>query len=237
MVSQQWILLSVILLFVAAEPYELAPLLQQCRWVRPTGFGHSADWREHRVLAAACGPGPELVVEAMTQAMTSVRPDAVISAGVCGALDPALRIGEIFVAGDVMFRGRRYSCAQPRTTRRHAGGVLSSQDRVVVTAQEKQALARTGCSAVDMESGAIAARAAQDGLPFYSVRAVSDLAGESFPIDFNEMRDPAGRFSRIKIIRAALADPFGRAAALWRIRHNTRLAAHALGDFLADCGF
>jgi len=227
----------VILLVVAAEPYELALLMQQCRWVRRTPFGYSGDWREYRLLAAHAGPGPELALEAMTQAMQSVRPDAVISAGVCGALDPAMRIADIFVAREIVFRGRHFSCTSLRTIKEHREGVLACQDRVAVTAEEKKTLAGTGCAAVDMESGAVAARATQDGLPFYCIRGVSDLADETFEIDFTEMRDSAGRFSRGKIVRAALGDPFRLMPALARIRRNTRLAASALGEFLADCRF
>ena len=225
-----------ILLCVGAEDYELAPLMAQCRWVRRTPFGYSAEWREHRLLAAL-GTGPEPALEAMKLAMKITRPDAVISAGLCGALDSSLGIGDIFVADDVLFRGRRYSCNRPRTLKPYTHGALLSQDRVAVTAGEKSALAATGCLVVDMESGAVASGAAADRLPFFCIRAVSDLADESFEIDFNEMRDSSGRFSRLKILRAALAKPIRRMPALRRIRRNSREAAQALGEFLADCRF
>lgn len=225
------------LLVVSAESYELAPIRQQCRWMRRTSFGFSADWREYRLVAACGGPGPDLAVEAMTAAMKNIRPDALISAGVCGGLEPGLRIADVFVGREVSFRGRSFSCTQPRTLKRFISGVLICHDRVVVTAEEKGRLAGEGFAAVDMESGPVAARAAHDGLPFYCIRAVSDLADENLAIDFNDMRDSAGRFSNARIVRAALANPFQLAPALARIRRNTRLAANALGDFLANCRF
>jgi adenosylhomocysteine nucleosidase len=236
LVSGQWVLLSVILLCVAAETYELAPLLAQSRWIRRTSFGYSADWGEHR-LVAAFGTGPESALEAMKLAMKTTKPDAVISAGVCGALKPFLRVGDIFVADEIVFRSRHYSCTRPRTLKPYSSGVLTSQDRVAVTAAEKATLAANGCSAVDMESGAVAAGLVNLGVPLYCIRAVSDLADEGFAIDFNEMRDSRGHFSRAKILRAALGSPIRLVPELRRIRRNTRLAARALGDFLADCRF
>ncbi len=86
-----------------------------------------------------------------------------------------------------------------------------------------------------MESAAIARKAAEWGVPFYAIRAVSDTALEDMPLDFNLYRDAAGRFSRTRIALAALARPFTRVPALLRLDRNCRIAAESLGDFFADC--
>jgi nucleoside phosphorylase len=110
-------------------------------------------------------------------------------------------------------------------------------DRVVVTAEEKARLRATGAAAVDMEAAALAERAARCGATFYAVRVVLDRAGESFQIDYNRVQDKTGRFSRLRIARAALSDPFRAMPEVLRLERRGRAAARVLGDFLADCRF
>jgi adenosylhomocysteine nucleosidase len=107
---------------------------------------------------------------------------------------------------------------------------------VAGTREEKQALARAGALAVDMESAAVRAVAGERGLRYYCIKAVSDRADEALPLDFNRYRNPDGRFSRIHIGFAALARPvlFPRLMALQR---KAGQAAQSLGDFLANCEF
>jgi adenosylhomocysteine nucleosidase len=137
--------------------------------------------------------------------------DGIISTGFCGALDPALRVGDIVRD-------------------------LHSIDRVAVTAAEKRELrVRTGAAAVDMESAAIARKAADWRIPFHIIRAVSDIAEEDMPLDFNAYRGPDGRFSRTRIALAALARPLTRVPALLRLDRNCRIAAESLGDCFAHC--
>ena len=112
-----------------------------------------------------------------------------------------------------------------------------SMDRVVTTVAEKRRLYAAGAAAVDMEAAAVALRALQEGLPFYCVRAVLDLASDGFMLDFNGLRSPDGRFSRMRILRAALARPWAAVPELMRLERRGRMAARALGDFLADCRF
>ena len=63
---------------------------------------------------------------------------------------------------------------------------------------------RTSADAVEMEACAVADRAKQCDVPFYAVRVVTDTFGENFPLDFNTTRTEDGRFSRAKILYAAL---------------------------------
>jgi hypothetical protein len=68
-------------------------------------------------------------------------------------------------------------------------------------------------------------------LPFYCIRAVSDLAHEDFVNDFNAALQPDGRFS---IISLAKQLKFGE---LLRLKQRTELASKKLGDFLAATTF
>jgi hypothetical protein len=94
-----------------------------------------------------------------------------------------------------------------------------------------------GAVAVEMEAAAVAGRAKEWRMPFYCVRAVSDLALEGFALDLNEMRDEEGRFSRSRIVLRALTSPLRLFPELLRLNRNSGRAARALGDFFANCSF
>ena len=196
---------------VAAEKREL------------TGIAKRAEW-----VLAANGPGPKLVAEALDLALREKRTvDGIVSTGFCGALDPALGIGEIVVSGE--------GVTSPRSFVR---GEILSRDRVAVTAAEKRGLReQTGAVAIEMESAAAAAKAREWGVPFRCIKVISDTAAENLPLDFNLYRDSAGRFSRSRIALAAMARPFTAIPALLRLDRNCRRAAEKLGEFFADCKF
>jgi nucleoside phosphorylase len=124
------------------------------------------------------------------------------------------------------------ACARGSVT----NGALLSVDRVASTAAYKSELRKTGAAAIEMEAAAVAEKAKKYNLPFYCIRVVTDTATESFPLDFNRMRDANGRFSRTKIVAAALRHPsvFPK---LIELNKRCKLAAEALGDFIADTRF
>ena len=219
-------------LLVAAERREFAGLLARIgTGVRLKGsgakFAREVYWKGNRWWLLANGPGPELAAKAFEMGAKREEVDAVVSTGLCGALDPALRIGDVVVAGVVPLQARRY-----------AAGDVHSIDRVAVTARDKRLLRNeTGSIAVDMETAAIRKQAALMKVPSFCVRAVSDSAGDDLPLDFNQFRDTRGDFSRPKIAMAALARPFSVLPRLMEFDRDCRCAAETLGEFLADCQF
>ncbi len=174
------------------------------------------------------------------------------STGFCGALDPALQPCDIFVATQLLIppnsstvpvpsRDRKeavatsvHECSPITTTRKYKSGKLLSMDRVASTADEKLELRQTGADAVEMEAAAVAAKAQEWNLPFYAIRVVTDTATENFPLDFNRMRDDAGRFDRTKIIAAALRRPGVIFPELLKLNKRCKSAAKVLGEFIAD---
>jgi adenosylhomocysteine nucleosidase len=199
-------------LVIAAERRELDGILK--RFGKSTKlswhakFAREAEWNGDRWLLIANGPGA-LAAQALEQRIDVT---GIVSTGFCGALDPALKIGDV------------------------VSDVPLSLDHVVSTAEEKRALrAQTGASIVEMESAAVMTKAAEWGAEFYSVRAVSDTSAEDMPLDFNLYRDPEGRFSRTRIALAAMTRPFTAIPALLRLERNCKIAARSLGDYFAHC--
>jgi 4-hydroxy-3-methylbut-2-enyl diphosphate reductase len=98
--------------------------------------------------------------------------DAVVIAGLCGALDPGLRPGDLVVASEVRAGDESLPCATDLAERLGARvGPVVSLDHVA-RRDEKRALAESGALAVDMESFWLARHAAPR--PVAVVRAVVD---------------------------------------------------------------
>jgi adenosylhomocysteine nucleosidase len=240
MVSGQRILL------VAAEPREFAGLLPFCSGVRKIGwpvywarYGESGG---RQLWMVANGAGAAHAGRAVAVAQPECRPEAIVSMGFCGALDPALNIGDVFMATAVEAAGRRFEVCVPSAVQagalpRHATGVLASIDHVAQTAAEKKILRATGASAVEMEAGGVAQRAVEQGIPLFCVRAVTDTAGESFVTDFNRALRSDGHFGTISILTSAFGNPRKAFPELFRLRNFCRIASRTLGEFIAGCRF
>lgn len=216
---------------IAAEAREFAGLmpfldgLEEFAW--GLDYAVSALGQGRRWVLAANGPGPRLARQAAAGALERVQ-GTVISTGFCGALDPSLAVGDIFVAATVLdaASGAQYGTGTP-------GGVLLSGDRVFVTAREKAELHEsTGAKAVDMEAAAVAQTATEFGRAFRCVRVVSDAVDQDLPLDFNRYRDASGRFSKRRILSAALAHPFKVLPHLIQLDRQARYAARQLGEHL-----
>ena len=88
-----------------------------------------------------------------------------------------------------------------------------------------------------MEAAGVAARAEALGRPFYCIKTVTDLAGESMANDFNSALRSDGHFDTMKILTSSLRHPSVRLPELFRLRKRCLRASKVLGDFVADCRF
>ncbi len=140
--------------------------------------------REAKVIARAgfapvVGGGDALRLEALIEArMGDAR--AVISMGLCGALSPELKIGDVVVGEgktDPVWR----AALAAQFPHAHLG-LVYAQDTMLATAADKARIhGETGAIAVDMESHIAARVAARHGLPFAVLRVVSDRADQTLP--------------------------------------------------------
>ncbi len=225
------------LVFVAAERRELEGLLGHVDEIAkpdwPLDFARLGRLHGRRVVLVANGPGPKLAGDAVDAVDRNEQVDALVSMGFCGGLQPSLGACDIFVATQV---NGVAPALLPVTQKPFQSGALLSIDRVVSTAAEKATLAKNA-DAVEMEAAAVADRAKRYRVPFYAVRVVTDTCEESFPLDFNQVRNADGRFSRARIVAAALRSPGTVLPELIKLNKTTKRAAQALGDFLADARF
>lgn len=242
MVSGQRILL------VAAEPREFDGLLRFCSGVQklawPVYWARYGESGGRQLWMVANGAGAEHAGRAAEAACAECHPEAMVSMGFCGALDPALKIGDVFVAtGITRIMGAapavraQFAVGLPQSSAGHALGTLASIDHVAQTAAEKKLLRASGASAVEMEAAGVARSATDYGIPFFCVRSVTDTAGQSFVTDFNKALLSDGHFGTIRILTSALRSRGKAFPELFRLRNSCHIASHTLGEFIAGCRF
>lgn len=135
--------------------------------------------------------------------------DMAISSGLACALTASF-VGELFIGTDVLAVrsdgtkeiGTSVICDRTLTDMAlraaHAEGLPAragrfvSLPRIVCRGEDKRRVAtETDAMALDMESAAIGAMAAEHRVPFVVIRAASDLLDEDLPMDFNLFLEPA----------------------------------------------
>jgi len=226
---------------VTAEAREFSGLLPHASSITPLpwpiAFSRRILLNGQPWILAANGPGPAHAPHAATTARQHTQPRANRSTGFCGALDPSIPAASIFLATSVVSGAQSFPVQGPSHMPAPAHtGTLLTQDRVAITAAEKAALVARGAHTVDMEAAAVASAARAAHTPFFCIRVVSDDAHDSLPLDFNQYRDPSGRFSRRRIALATLFRPV-LIRRLIRFDNSCRHSAILLGDFLVDCRF
>jgi 4-hydroxy-3-methylbut-2-enyl diphosphate reductase len=147
----------------------LAPLAVEAKAVRS-----GAPWaRVERV-----GMGPRRASKS-AELLDRGASGAVLIAGFCGALDPALKPGDVVLASEVRGPTGTTVCSDPAILagvlrrgglRVHVGPIASSQR--LVLRDRRRALQRTGALAVDKESAWLAPAA--QGQPLITLRVVVD---------------------------------------------------------------
>ena len=163
----------------------------------------SSDPRQLRALLATLDP-------------TTFR--GVISFGVAGGLDPALKSGDVVVATEVLAGDTRWLAGLPLNEEMIAGvalggrrvvrGSLAGAEQVVAARHVKAALhSETGAAAVDMESHIAAAYAAESGLPFAALRVIADPASRALPALAMTAIKPNGDIDLRKVLRGVARNP------------------------------
>lgn len=187
------------------------------------------------------GLGAALLAERWPAAVTGLGRPLIVSAGVCGGLDPRLAAGDLVLPTRVLAAdGAALAVAPAAHARalRDAGpsaatGALASAAAVLATPADKAALrAASGAIAVDMESAPIVAAARAAGLDALVVRGVSDDAGATVPPALSGLVSREGRVRSGRVLLLALTRPQALPQAL-ALRRGSRRALAAVARVLA----
>jgi adenosylhomocysteine nucleosidase len=192
--------------------------------------GLTAEARLARPLGLVCaGGGLPDGAEAAAEWLVEQNVDALVSFGLAGGLDPALRPGDVVVPETVREQDHVYA-TDPRVSARFGrrGGTLLAGAAVVADVEEKARLfSRTGAVAVDLESGAVARVAARHGLPFAVLRAVCDPAHRTMPPAALVALNGSGAIGLLRFL-ASVARQFGQVPGLIALGRDAVAARAAL---------
>jgi len=177
-----------------------------------TGTKAEAAVLKRRGIKAITGGGDSTTLEAGLRAGVAAGACGIISFGMGGALDPALRLGDM-VIGSGMVGGAEAPCdgewvaALGRHLRKAHVGRVYANGMLCAIADAKAALFATGSIAVDMESHIAARVAAEAGLPFAILRCISDLAADDLPPAVAVAMGEGGRLALGAVLGSILRQP------------------------------
>ena len=233
-----------IVAIVTALPEELAPLLGRLRGRTEERRDGGRLWRgslgSTPVLLACAGDGNESSLRGVRALLDGERPRALLGVGVAGALTEDLAPGRVVFGERIIDSSGESPAADPgwlgraRGLSGAAGAAFFTADRIVSSPEGRRALAARlppGSAAVDLESASWSRAAAEKGIPFLAIRAISDGAGERLPDILSECQKPGGPVLRACVARRALLRP-ATLRRLLQLRRRVRDASEALAAFV-----
>ena len=160
---------------------------------------------------------------AQAQALAAALADrgcaGLLSIGLAGGLDPALKPGDVVLSSTVITADGakalvdeawrdRVAADLEATGMRFRIGAIGGPDELVRFSETKRALrSATGALAVDMESHAVMRIAAAAGLPFLAVRAIADGAADELPQAAERALAADGGVALLRLLGALLRRP------------------------------
>ena len=176
------------------------------------------------------GGGTASGAEAAVRRLVDRGATGLISFGLAGGLDPALRPGAVIVPEAVLTRSGLVPTDPVLNTK--LGGMskhrLLGGDQGITSAAAKRDLWTTsGCAAVDLESGAVAMAAVANALPFAVLRAICDPEERDLPPAALGALDGAGAIGLLRVVSSLLARP-GQLPSLLVLARDAAAARRAL---------
>ena len=210
-------------------------------WCAPHRPGFVTGLRAEARIAAALGPaeaggGLPPGAAAAAERLLTQGVSALVSFGLCGGLDPALRPGALVVPRTVIWRGACYRADAALSAALGgfaAEAVLAGEAAAADPAEKAKIFAATGAVAIDLESGAVADIAARAGVPFAVLRAVCDPAEAGLPPAALAALDAGGAVS-IGAVAASLLRAPGQIPALIALGRAAGAARAALVGRVRD---
>ncbi|HZQ95480.1 MAG TPA: hypothetical protein VFA67_10760 [Candidatus Sulfotelmatobacter sp.] len=213
------------LALVAALEREVRPLIKEWRGHAREHGGRSFTFYENGKAVVVCGGiGTEAARRAAEAVTVLYAPDVVYSVGYAGALDSALKVGNLVRPARVVNAGDGSSTAIVQ-----GSGVLVSQTRPATVADKSRLREAYGAHSVDMEAAAVARAAEARSVAFRAVKVISDEFDFELPAT-GRFVDTEGRFQEARFALFAALRPW-----LWpRVIQLARNSARATRVLCAE---
>ena len=203
-----------------------------------TGLRAEAKIARSMTADARAGGGSPEGARVAAEALAAAGVHALMSFGLAGGLDPAFSAGALVVPERVVSASGVWQ-VEPALADLCGGttcGALFAGQQIAATLDDKAALHRlTGATAIDLESGEVAAVAARHGLPFVVLRTVCDPAGRDLPPAALAALDGAGIIGVWRVLGSLARRP-GQVPGLMALSRDALLARRALTAAAAVVG-
>jgi len=209
---------------IAALPREVRALVKG--WELHTLPGRVAVYTNGEAVVACAGMGAARAAVAVQAAMERMPVTVLLSVGLAGACDPALRVGDIVRAGVVIDgqTGERFENSR-------FDEVLVTTGTIASVSEKRKLRNANLADAVDMEASAVARLAQALGLEFHAIKAISDEADFEMG-GLSQFCGPDGHFREAAFALHVAARP-----ALWRkaiaLGRNSESALRSLTEAIA----
>jgi nucleoside phosphorylase len=192
-------------------------------WGRLTGkpfqcFSGSVSDKELTLIETGMGKAGQS--EAFRWIVGISRPDLIVSMGFAGSLCADFDVGHVILGNRFLHLPSSPASARHAVLRMEihprldaycrSGGIEVAQvvtaDRPESKAETSRRFAATPC-VMDMESYFLCGYSVGEGIPFLSLRAVSDGVADEIDFDVDAISNSAGKIRIAKVISAAIAKP------------------------------
>ncbi len=206
---------------IGAMPSELADIrktLAGAAVVRRSGFDFYINTFDGKLIVNACCGIAKVNASLCTQVMIdNFKVDAIINTGVAGGMNTAVKVCDIVVSNEVLphdLELRFLENYPPYNSifkadqklidtvcevcdgfdyARHIGRIVSGEAFISNSEVKKEICDKFSPLAVDMESSAIGHCSFMNGVPFVSVRCISDNADDEGEMSFDEFEKIAAK--------------------------------------------
>ncbi len=214
------------LAIVAALEREVGPLVKTWHASEREHNGRRFRFFESNGTVMVCGGiGATAARRAAEAVIVLFGPSIIYSVGFAGALDPALKVGDVFSPARVINAGDGSSILL-----KEGDGVLVSFASVANSEQKKKLRASFGADAVDMEAAAVLRAAESHGIAFGAIKAISDESDFDLPAT-DRFVDAEGTFSEARFAAYVAIRPWMWPQVL-RLAKNSKRASRALCEHL-----
>ncbi len=181
-------------------------------------------------VATAVGVGTRRATDTTEQLLSSLSVPLVVVVGIAGASAPHLKIADVVVPESVIHgpAGTTHTSTDA-IARFDRKGTIRTHDELLVDPEGVAGLHRQGISAMDMETGAIAAVCERYAVPWTAFRAISDNIERPVDPASMTMLNPDGTMNTGAAIRFMLRRPH-RIPVLMRSGRDSVKACNAAAE-------
>ncbi len=166
---------------VSALKSELSPLFSYFPVLEKLSIGGGAYYRSEFIQMVRAGVGRDNVRQVLDVFLNRNHPDLVLNIGLAGSLKPENEPGQIFYIREVLHETAKIAFNLPKLVSGldlPAARLLTVDKAVTESGRRDRLHKKRHVELVDMEAYFLAQKCAEKGIPFCSIKIISDMANQ-----------------------------------------------------------